>query len=89
MYRLFFYGVCGILVVSGGILAVSGGIVLIVSAGIRDVSGADIVVSALVLSELPDTFFVELHAEIAVVSVAATARLKINFLIGICFVLKK
>jgi hypothetical protein len=67
---------------------VSGGIVLVVSAGTREVSGADIVVSALVLSELPDTFFVELHAEIAMVSVPATARLRINFLIGICFVFK-
>lgn len=67
---------------------VSGGIVLIVSAGTRDVSGADIVVSALVVSEPPDTFFVELHAEIATVKVLATARLRINFLIGICFVFK-
>lgn len=54
---------------------VSGGIVLLVSTGF-------IVVSVEVLSEVPDTFFVELHAEVATISEPAKARLKINFFIG-------
>jgi hypothetical protein len=56
------------------------GIFLLVSTG-----GTAIVVSTLVVSELPETFFVELHAEMAIVKVPATARLKINFFIRICF----
>ncbi|MNY70787.1 hypothetical protein D3C86_2089930 [compost metagenome] len=47
--------------------------------------GTDMVVSTLVLSEPPETFFVELHAEMAIVKVPATARLKISFFIRICF----
>ena len=62
----------------------SGGVVLIVS--VTGVStGADIVVSTLVLSDEPDMFFVELQAEIASVNVPAAAMLKINFFIWSCF----
>jgi len=46
------------------------------------VSTGFIVVSVEVLSEVPDTFFVELHAEMATITEPAKARLKINFFIG-------
>jgi len=55
---------------------VSAGTVLAVSTGF-------IVVSVEVLSEVPDTFLVELHAEVAIISEPAKARLKINFFIGL------
>jgi hypothetical protein len=55
---------------------VSAGTVLAVSTGF-------IVVSVEVLSEVPDTFFVELHAEVAIITEPAKARLKINFFIGL------
>ena len=42
-------------------------------------TGVVAVESTLRLSDVPDTFFVELHAEIAIVNVPATIRLKINF----------
>jgi hypothetical protein len=64
---------------------VSGGIVFVVSITFFAVSaGGVIVVSTFVLSVVPDTFFVELHADTAMVNVPATARLKISFFI-ICF----
>jgi hypothetical protein len=39
--------------------------------------------SIAVLSELSDTFFVELHAEVAIIIAPAAARLKIIFFIGL------
>lgn len=57
----------------------SAGTVLAVSTGF-------IVVSVEVLSEVPDTFFVELHAEVAIITEPAKARLKINFFIGLILV---
>jgi hypothetical protein len=66
-------------VVSGGIVfVVSGGGVCIVSAG-----GAVMVVSVPVLSVVPETFFVELHADVTINIEPAKARLKINFFIGL------
>jgi len=59
--------------VSAGTAVVSG--VLVVSVG-------TIVLSVPVLSVVPDTFFVELHAEAAIIIEPAKARLKINFFIG-------
>jgi hypothetical protein len=55
--------------VSGGNFVVSGGVV--------------IVVSVPVLSVVPETFFVELHADVAINIEPAKARLKINFFIGL------
>lgn len=66
----------GVLVVSAGTLVVSGDIVFVVSAG------GTIVLSIPVLSVDPETFFVELHAEAAIIIDPAKARLKINFFIG-------
>ena len=63
-----------VFVVSGG----GGGVVCVVSAG-----GVVIVVSVPVLSVVPETFFVELHAEAAIIIDPAKARLKINFFIGL------
>jgi hypothetical protein len=69
---------------------VSGGVVLVVSVVVRVVSvvvdepvvGVLVVVeSVLVLSDDPDTFFVELHADVANIIEPATARLKIIFFI--------
>jgi len=60
---------------------VSGGIVIVVSA-VLAVSTGIIVESTVVLSEVPDTFFVELHAVVAMAIDPAKARLKINFFIG-------
>lgn len=67
-----------------GFTVVSGGIVMLVSA-VPVVSTGIIVESAEVLSELPDTFLVELHAVVAMAIVPAKARLKINFFIGLIF----
>jgi hypothetical protein len=66
----------GVLVVSGGIFVVSGDVVFVVSAG------GTMVVSVPVLSVDPETFFVELHADAAIIIDPAKARLKINFFIG-------
>jgi hypothetical protein len=68
---------------------VSGGVVvLVVSVTVCAVSLVVVVVdvltlveSVLVLSEEPDRFLVELHAEVANIIEPATARLKINFFI--------
>jgi hypothetical protein len=68
---------------------VSGGVVVVVSVVVRVVSvvlvlvvGALVVAESVpVLSEDPETFLVELHAEVANIIEPATARLKINFLI--------
>lgn len=73
-----YYREGGIFVVSGGIVFMVSGIFLLVSTG-----GTAIVVSTLVVSELPETFFVELHAETAMVKVPATARLKISFFMSL------
>jgi hypothetical protein len=62
--------------VSGGSFVVSAGATRVVSIGFM-------VVSVAVLSVVPDTFFVELHAEVAIIIEPAKARLKINFFIGI------
>ena len=64
---------------SGGVVRVvsAGGVVVVVSAG-----GVVMVVSVPVLSVVPETFFVELHAEAAIIIEPAKARLKINFFIG-------
>ncbi|MEJ2881126.1 hypothetical protein [Pedobacter sp. GR22-6] len=64
-----------------GFTVVSGGIVIVVSA-VLAVSTGIIVESTVVLSEVPDTFFVELHAVVAMAIDPAKARLKINFFIG-------
>lgn len=63
---------------------VSGGMVLVVSIVCVESTGT-MVLSVVVLSELPDTFFVELHADVATNIVPAKARLKINFFIGWLF----
>jgi hypothetical protein len=69
---------------------VSGGVVLVVSVVVRVVSvvlvpvliGVLVVVESVpVLSEDPETFLVELHAEVANIIDPATARLKINLFI--------
>ena len=52
----------------------------IVSAG-ADVAGVSVVESTAVLSEDPETLFVELHAETARIIEPAKARLKIVFFI--------
>jgi len=68
-------------VLSGGV------VVLVVSAVVCDVSIVVvdvvffIVESVLLLSEDPDRFLVELHAEVANIIEPATARLKIIFFI--------
>jgi len=58
---------------------VSTGIFLVVSTGL-------IVVSTAALSVVPDIFFVELHEDATIVKHPATARLKINFFIGLILV---
>jgi len=64
---------------------VSGGVVLVVSVVDRVVSvvvGVLIAVESVpVLSDDPDTFLVELHADVANIIEPATARLKIIFFI--------
>jgi hypothetical protein len=64
---------------------VSGGVVLVVSVVDRVVSvvvGVLMVVESVpVLSDDPDTFLVELHADVANIIEPATARLKIIFFI--------
>jgi hypothetical protein len=75
----------------GDFFVVSGGVVVfVVSVVVRVVSVAVVLVlagvlvvveSVPVLSEDPETFLVELHAEVANIIDPATARLKINFLI--------
>jgi len=65
-----------------GVFVVSGGVVLEVSFIAVSIGGVVIVVeSTAVLSEDPDTFFVELHAEAANNIEPAKARLKIVFFI--------
>lgn len=64
---------------------VSGGNVLVVSINLDVSTGVDMLVSTLVLSEVPDMFFVELHADAAIIKVPAKARLKISFFIGYLF----
>lgn len=70
--------VSGIVVPVSGIVVVEVSIVVVVSIGIAEES-------TIVLSELPDMFFVELHAERVAIIAPATARLKIIFLIVIIF----
>ena len=74
--------------IGGSVLVLSGGVVvLVVSAVVLEVSigvvdGVLILVeSTLVLSDDPDRFFVELHADVAIIIEPATARLKIIFFI--------
>ncbi|WP_188626799.1 hypothetical protein [Pedobacter quisquiliarum] len=74
--------------IGGSVFVLSGGVVvLVVSAVVCDVSIVVvdvvfvIVESVLVLSEDPDRFLVELHAEVANIIEPATARLKIIFFI--------
>jgi hypothetical protein len=69
-------------VVSAGIVVVSGMVVVVVSI-VPVVSTGIAVESIAVLSELSDTFFVELHAEVAIIIAPAAARLKIIFFIGL------
>lgn len=57
---------------------VSGAVICVVSAG-----GVITVESIPVLSVVPETFFVELHADAAIIIEPAKARLKINFFIGV------
>ena len=64
-----------------GLTVVSGGIVIVVSV-VAAVSTGIAVESTVVLSDDPDTFFVELHAVVAIAIEPAKARLKINFFIG-------
>lgn len=62
---------------------VSGGVVLTVSVTVVSAGGgggATLLVSTAVLSEEPETFLVELHAEVANIIEPAKARLKIVFL---------
>ena len=64
----------------GGLLVVSGGVVLVVSIGltVSVVAGVLIVVESIaVLSEVSETLFVELHADVANIMDPATTRLKI------------
>ena len=65
--------------VGGVFLVVSGGVVLLVSVLVVSAGGGDVtlLVSTVVLSEDPDTFLVELHAEAANIIEPAKARLKI------------
>lgn len=69
----------------GGVLVVSGGIVLDVSGGVVVfvVSIGDAVESIVVLSEESAMFLDELHADAAIIIVPAKARLKIIFFIGL------
>ena len=62
-------------------MVVSGGVVLVVSTGTVVVSTGVVVESVVVLSAPPETLFVELHADAAIIIVPAKARLKINFFI--------
>jgi hypothetical protein len=66
-----------------GVFVVSGGVVLEVSLAAVSVVVVVVTVveSVVVLSEEPDTFFVELHAEAANIIEPAKARLKIVFFI--------
>jgi len=64
-----------------GFIVVSGGVLPTVSTGTAVVSTGVTVESVIVLSELPDTLFVELHADAAIIIDPANARLKINFFI--------
>jgi hypothetical protein len=52
-----------------------------VSTGTAAVSTGTAVESVIVLSEVPDTLFVELQADAPIIIVPAIARLKINFFI--------
>ena len=60
---------------------VSGGVAFVVSTGTAVVSTGLTVESVIVLSEVPDTLFVELHADAAIIIDPAKARLRINFFI--------
>ena len=73
--------------IGGVFLVVSGGVVLAVSVTftVSVAAGVLIVVeSILVLSEVSDTFFVELHADVANIMDPATTRLKIILFIRLC-----
>ena len=70
------------IVVSGGNVVVSTGIVVVSTAG---VSIGIIEVSVPVLSESPETLFVELHPAAPIMRAPAQARFKINFFIGLNF----
>jgi hypothetical protein len=62
------------------LIVVSGGAV-VVSTGTAAVSTGTAVESVIVLSEVPETLFVELHADAPIIIVPAIARLRINFFI--------
>jgi hypothetical protein len=67
-----------------GVFVVSGGIVLDVSfTAVSVTAGVIDVESIAVLSDDPDTFFVELHAEAANIIEPAKARLRIVFFISL------
>jgi len=86
IYRPLFY-VFKNYIVGGVFLVVSGGVVLAVSTGltVSVTAGVLIVVeSIVVLSDPSDTFFVELHADVANIMDPATARLKIILFIRSC-----
>jgi len=61
-------------------VVVSGGVVLLVSTVFVS-TGVDIVESTVVLSEVSEALFVELHADTAKINEPAKARLKIIFFI--------
>jgi hypothetical protein len=75
--------------IGGSVLVLSGGVVVLVVSAVCVVVSIGVVVdgvlieveSAPVLSDEPDKFLVELHADVANIIEPATARLKIIFLI--------
>jgi hypothetical protein len=64
-----------------GLIVVSGGVVPVVSTGFAVVSTGIAEESVIVLSAPPETLFVELQADAAIIIVPANARLKISFFI--------
>ena len=73
----FFFHYC-----TGGILAVSGGILTAVSTGFIVSVGTEIAVSRLMLSVVPETFLVELQADRDNIKNPLKTRLKYAFFMG-------
>ena len=62
-------------------MIVVSGFVVVVSTGTAAVSTGTVVESVIVLSDVPETLLVELHADAPIIIVPAKARLRINFFI--------